>query len=175
MSTVEAPRTGRTPKDMVLSLVVLLVPLALLAAYLGFVREGDGATVQDPAPVIAQARAAGRFPVQAPTGLPEGWRSVSAVFNRADGGATLRIGYLTPQGDGVQFVMSDIPAEDLFATELGERPRQQGSTTVASRDWQRYAGRAGETALVLLEPGRSVIVLGRAPVEDLRTLAAAIR
>lgn len=175
MSTVEASRTGRTPKDMALSLLVLLVPLALLAAFLGFARGGDQATVQDPGPAIARARAAARFPVEAPAGLGEGWRSVSAVFHQAENGATLRIGYLTPGDDGVLLVVSDVPAEELLVNELGDRARQRGSTAVGGRDWQRYDARAGETALVLLEPGRTVVVQGRAPIEDLRTLAAAIR
>lgn len=175
MSTVDATRAGRTPKDMVLSLLALLVPLALLAAFLGFTRDGDRVTVRDPGPAIAQARAAGRFPVEAPQGLGEGWRPVSAVFNRAEGAVTLRIGYLTPRGDGVQFVESDLPAQDLLAKELGDRARPLGSADAGGRDWQRYDGRPGEEALVLLEPDRTVIVLGRAPAEDLRTLAAAIR
>lgn len=173
--TADAARSGRTPKDMLLSLLVLLVPLALLAAFVGAVNDSDRATVIDPTPAIARARSAGGFPVQTPRDLGEGWRPVSAVFNRADNGGTLRIGYLTPRGDGVQFLASDVPAQELLAGEVGEHARPLGSADAGGRSWQRYDGRAGELVLVLLEPGRTVMVLGRAPIEDLQTLAAAIR
>jgi hypothetical protein len=177
VSAIDAPRprTGRTPKDVVRSLLVLLVPLALLAAFLGAVNDGDRVTVTDPTPAIAQARSAARFPIETPRDLGEGWRPVSAVFDRADNGGTLRIGYLTPRGDGVQFLASDVPAEDLLAKEVGEHARPLGSADIGGRSWQRYDGRGGELVLVLLEPDRTVMVLGRAPIEDLRTLAAQIR
>ncbi|MBX6722476.1 MAG: DUF4245 domain-containing protein [Dactylosporangium sp.] len=165
---------GRTWRDMLISLVVLIVPVALLVAFASFVREGRQASVLDPAPVIAQAQAAGRFPVAAPRGLEDGWRPVSANFRTTADGATLRIGYVTPGGDGVQFVTSDVPAQQLLANELGEQARPVGTETIAGRSWQRYSARAGETALVRAEPDHTLIVVGPATLDDLQALAAAI-
>lgn len=165
---------GRTWRDMLISLVVLLVPVALLVAFASFVREGRPASVLDPAPVVAQAQAAGRFPVTAPQGLGEGWRPVSANFRTSADGATLRIGYVTPGGDGVQFVSSDVPAQQLLANELGDQARAVGTETIAGRSWQRYTARPGETALVRTEPDHTLIVVGPATLDELHTLAAAI-
>lgn len=174
MSTPKSAVTGRSAWDMARSLLVLLVPIALLVAFVSFTQQGGQATVSDPEPVIAQARAAGHFPVTVPHDLGDGWRPVSAGFATAGDGATLRIGYLTPRGEGVQFVVSDVPADKLLAAELGDRARPRGAESVAERRWQRFDARLGETALVLPETGRTVIVIGAAAVEDLRALAAAI-
>jgi hypothetical protein len=170
----EKARSERSPKDMALSLLVLLVPIALLLAfYRGFL-GGDEPTTVDPAPAVADARAANAFPVSEPRGLGSGWRVVSARYQTADGGATLRIGYLTPEGRGAQLVESNVPAEKLLPAELsGGQP--QGPADLPGASWQRYTARGNEQALVLLEPNRTVLVIGDAGENELRQLASALR
>jgi hypothetical protein len=160
---------------MAISLLVLLVPIALLFAFYRVVLGGDEPVQVDPAPAVAQARAANAFPVSEPVGLGGGWRPVSAAFQQGDGGRTLRIGYVSPEGRGVQLVESNVPPERLLPTELSRGGQQQGPTEVAGHGWQRYTARATERALVLLEPDRTVIVVGDAPEAELRELAAALR
>jgi hypothetical protein len=160
---------------MAISLLVLLVPIALVIGLYRVFLGADEPVVVDPAPAIAQARSAGAFPVSEPVGLPAGWRTVTAGFQRADGGVTLRLGYVSPDGGGVQLVQSNLPADQLLPTELTNRGQPQGATEVAGRSWQRYTARAGELALVLLEPGRTVIVVGSAREQELHDLAGALR
>ncbi|CCH16053.1 DUF4245 domain-containing protein [Micromonospora lupini] len=170
-----ATKAERSPKDMAISLLVLLIPIALLLAfYRGFL-GGDQATTVDPAPAIEQARSANTFPVSEPQGLASGWRTVSARYQTVEGGANLRIGYLTPEGRGVQLLQSNVPVEQLLPAELTDQSQPQGPTELAGRTWQRYTARGNQQALVLLEPTRTVLVVGDARDNELRDLAGALR
>ncbi len=175
LSGREKARSERSPKDMAISLLVLLVPIALLLAfYRGFL-GGDQPSTVDPAPAVEQARAANAFPVSQPAGLDDDWRTVSASYRTVEGGSNLRIGYLTPEGRGAQLVQSNVPPERLLPAELTAEGQPQGPTEVGGRNWQRYTARGNEQALVLLEPGRTVIVVGDARENELRRLADAVR
>jgi hypothetical protein len=165
---------SRRPRDLALSLLVLLIPVALLVGIYRVVQGGDRPVLVDAAPVIEQARVAGDFPVTAPTGLAGGWRTLTARYEAGDGDAVLRIGYLTPSGAGVQLVESDRPADVLLSAELTESARPLGTRSVAGRDWQRYTARPGERALVLLAPERTLLVVGAAGEDELADLAASL-
>ncbi|MFJ6149527.1 DUF4245 domain-containing protein [Micromonospora profundi] len=170
-----AAKSERSPKDMAISLLVLLIPIALLLAfYRGFL-GGDQATEIDPAPAIEQAQAANTFPVSQPQGLGSDWRTVSARYQTVEGGANLRLGYLTPEGRGVQLLQSSLPAERLLPAELTAESQPQGQTELAGRTWQRYTARGNQQALVLLEPTRTVLIVGDARDNELRELAGALR
>ncbi|MEH0818975.1 MULTISPECIES: DUF4245 domain-containing protein [unclassified Micromonospora] len=171
----EKARSERSPKDMALSLLVLLVPIALLIAfYRGFL-GGEQPTVIDPAPAYEQARSANAFPVSEPAGLGSGWRTVNASYRTVEGGANLRIGYLTPEGRGVQLLQSNVPAERLLPAELTAEGQPQGPTDLGGRTWQRYTSRGNDQALVLLEPNRTILVVGDARDNELRQLAGSLR
>lgn len=160
---------------MLLSLAVLLVPIALVIGFYRVVLDGDAPVVVDPRPAVAEARAAAAFDVGEPTGLGDDWHVVTASFRRVDGGATLRIGYLAPKDQPVQLVQSSAPLPRLIAAELGaEAAPRRGAVRVGTRSWQRYAARSGENALLLLEKGRTVIIVGTAPEPELRRLAEAL-
>ncbi|MEH1097625.1 DUF4245 domain-containing protein [Micromonospora sp. CPCC 205561] len=168
-------KSERSPKDMAISLLVLLIPIALLFAFHRGFLGGDQPVTVDPAPAVESARAANAFPVSEPAELGDAWRTVSANFQTAEGGSTLRLGYLTPEGRGAQLVQSSVPPERLLPTELTAEGRPQGQTELGGRTWQRYTARGNEQALVLLEPDRTVIVVGDARDNELRHLAGAIR
>ena len=72
-------RNERRPRDMAISLLVLLVPIALLLVFYRVVLGGDEPVVVDPAPAVESAQRAGAFPVTTPTGLADGWRPISAT------------------------------------------------------------------------------------------------
>ncbi|MEV6812934.1 DUF4245 domain-containing protein [Micromonospora sp. NPDC051296] len=169
-----AARSERSPKDMAISLLVLLIPIALVfALYRGFL-GGDEPNTVDPAPAFDQARSAAVFPVSEPTGLGDGWRTVRANYRTTDDGATLRVGYVTPEGRGLQLVQSNVPPERLLPAELTGEGRPQGQTDLGASTWQRYTARGNEQALVLLQPDRTVIVVGDARDNELREMAAAV-
>ena len=172
-----APRRLRRSnpiRDMAISLAVLVVPLLALMA-LCQSGEPQVKTV-DPARTFQAAKAEARFPVMVPADLPDGWRVTNASLNRADGGAlTLRVSYLTSANTFIQLVQSDVATETVIVDELGGG-KIQGTSDVGGVAWQRYAGRrAGETALVLLGPKATVIVVGDASLGDLRRLAGSLR
>jgi hypothetical protein len=164
---------GRRFRDMAISLIVLLIPLAAFVAIFRL-RGGEDVVVVDPATAVAQAQSASAFPVAPPRGLDEAWRPVSAVFQPKEQGATLRIGYLTPTGAGVQLIESSEPVDPLLIRELGDQVRPLGVVTVGARTWDHYEVRGGERALVAKEPGRTLIVVGAADVAELEYLAAAV-
>lgn len=69
---------------------------------------------------------------------------------------------------------SNVPADKLLPAELsGGQP--QGPAALPGGSWQRYTARSNEQALVLLEPTRTVIVIGDAGENELRALATALR
>ncbi|WP_428961900.1 DUF4245 domain-containing protein [Micromonospora fluostatini] len=175
VAPVARDRGGRRPRDMAISLLVLLVPIALLLAfYRGFL-GGDQPAVVDTAPAIEQARSANLFPIDAPTGLDEQWRPVRATFQSVEGGSNLRIGYVTPEGRGAQLVQSNVPAERLLPAELTAEGQPQGTIDLDGRSWQRYTARGNEQAYVLLEPQRTVLIVGDARDNELRQLVTALR
>jgi hypothetical protein len=165
------PRPSRTGRDMVISLVVLLIPVALIVTIFRL-RGGEDTVTVDPSAAIAQARTADLFPVIAPVNLPPGWRSVSAVFQRQGKTGSLRVGYLSPSGDGVQLVESSEPLGPLLDRELGDRIQPAGPDAGA---WKRYSVRTGETAFVRVDGDRTVIVVGQASAAELAAFTASLR
>ncbi|PRY28310.1 uncharacterized protein DUF4245 [Pseudosporangium ferrugineum] len=178
VSSPETPTVGkraeRRPRDMVMSLAVLLVPIALLLLFYRLVLDGDKPISVDPEPALQQARSAAVFPVSAPQGLGDDWHVQSATFKRESGGATLRLGYADPDGKPLQLIESSVATSTLIPAELGKDPEAVGSFRNGVRTWQRYDARAGEDALVLLEKGRTLIVVGPADAASLEHLAGAL-
>lgn len=154
---------------MALSLIVLLIPVAVIVG-LFRLRGGEDVVTVDPAPAIAQAQAANVVPITVPHGLSGQWRTVTAVY--ASG--TLRVGYVTPSGGGVQVIESNEPEQSLLDRELGGDQRLLGEVRVGGASWRSLQVRGDERALVLTEPRRTLVVVGHADLAELRTLAAAV-
>lgn len=167
-------REGRSPRDMVLSLAVLLVPIALLLTFYRVVLDGDEPIQVDPGPAIQEARQAALFPVAVPNGLGDDWRVSTATFRREAAGGTLRIGYVDPDDDAVQLVQSSVAPDALLPVELSEDAEVVGTFRAATGVWRRYDARPGEQALVLAEPGRTIVVIGTTDRENLDTLASSL-
>ncbi|HET6530572.1 MAG TPA: DUF4245 domain-containing protein [Actinoplanes sp.] len=167
-------REGRSPRDMALSLVVLLVPIALLLTFYRVVLSGDAPVTVDPTSAIGQARSAGAFPVLVPQALGDDWHVTAATFRRADDGATLRLGYVAPDDDSALLVQSSVPAATLLPAELGQDAKPLASFRAANGVWRTYQTRPGENALVLAGPDRTVVVVGNADEEHLEKLASSL-
>jgi Protein of unknown function (DUF4245) len=168
---VRTRRTSRPVRDMAISLLVLLIPVAFVVV-LFRLRGGEDVVVVDPAPAISQA--ARSFPALAPHGLPDGWRTVLATAQRESDGNVLRVGYVTPDNGALQLVESTEPLEELLIRELGDQTRPTGPVTVNGVDWRSYDVRTSEKALVRADTGRTIIVIGKANAADLRALAASV-
>lgn len=167
-------RGGRSPRDMAMSLGILLLPIALLLLFYRLVLNGDSPVTIDPAPAVQQARAAAAFQVVVPQGLGDDWHPVSATFEHKGGGATLRLGYVDPGKDPIQLIESSTPTAELLPIELGSAPEATGTFRAGARTWQRYDARPGEQALLLLEKGRTVIVVGTTDTETLEGFASSL-
>jgi hypothetical protein len=166
-------RGERSPRDMALSLVVLLVPIALAVLFYRFVLSGDAPVTVDAAPTIQEAQSANVFPVAVPH-LGDDWHAVSATWQRTSAGATLRLGYVDPDKDPIQLVQSTVALPALIRSELSESAALQGTVQAGGHTWQRYTGRPGEDALVLFQKDRTIIVVGRTDTENLESLAASL-
>jgi Protein of unknown function (DUF4245) len=170
-----APRRDeRRPRDMALSLAVLLVPIALLLIFYRYALSGDQPATVDPGPAIQEAQSQRAFPVAVPAGLGAAWHVTTATYRRDAGAATLRLGYVAPGGDPVQLIESDAAFSALIPAELGPAAGPAGVFHAGARVWQRYGGRPGEDSLVLFEPGRTIIVVGTGGRRDIEQLASAL-
>lgn len=170
----DRPTTGsRRPRDLVISLLVLLIPVLVLVGGYQLLSGRTEPVAVDPSSAIIAAQQAG-LRVAEPAGLAPSWVPVSAVFQPGEGGGTLRLGYVTPAGDPVQVVQSSLPADDLLAGELSEGAEPASEIDVGDAVWQRYPGERAETALVRREVDRTVLVVGSASQDELRALAAAL-
>lgn len=168
-------REGRSPRDMALSLAVLIVPIALLMLFYHFMLDGDAPASIDPSATIQEAQQAGAFTVAAPTGLSDGWHAGSATWVKQANGSTLRIGYTDPDRDPVQLVESSVPADTLLKAELTSKAQPlMTSYRTENGVWRLYSARSGETALVLSDTGRTIIVIGKADVSSLEKLASSL-
>ena len=172
------PRLGRreerAPRDMVLSLAVLLVPIALLLIFYRVVLSGDAPVTVDPSATIQEAQQAAAFAVTVPKGLGDDWHTSSATFQRQAAGMTLRLGYVDPDKDPVLLVESSVPAATLLPGELGADAKALGNYRTQAGVWRLYDGRPGEKALVLAEPARTIVVVGKTDPKNLETLASAL-
>ncbi|GIF06376.1 hypothetical protein Asi03nite_39140 [Actinoplanes siamensis] len=166
-------REGRSPRDMALSLIVLIVPIALLLIFYRVVLDGDKPLTVDPAPSIQQASK--EFTVLAPAGLDQDWHVTAATFKHEKAGATLRIGYVDPDGDPVQLVESTTPADTLLPAEVGKDGKRTGTYRTDAGAWLVYSGRPGEVALVSTEANRTILIVGKSEQANLEKLAASLK
>jgi Protein of unknown function (DUF4245) len=165
-------RLGRSPRDMALSLLVLLVPIFVLLTVYRFL-GGESATVVDPSSAYSDAQAARAFPV-AVAAPPTGWTAISADFKRGDAGGVLRIGFRSPSGGTAQLVESNVAPGAAVVAELGEGAQGAGDASALGSDWRRYVAASGDHAYVQAQPDRTVVVAGRAPDAELVQLAKSL-
>jgi hypothetical protein len=165
---------SRRPRDMVISIGVLLAIVAVLCGVYSFLGGGDSAAV-DPGPAFAEARSSAAFPVLEPQGLSDDWKPVRALYQPQQSGAELRVGYETPKDGTVQLIEGSLPPEEMLRRELGGERTAKGTVDVSGKAWESFPARDGERALVLREAGRTVIIVGKASEDELKQLAGALK
>ncbi|GAA1839747.1 DUF4245 domain-containing protein [Asanoa iriomotensis] len=164
-------RSERRPRDMVISMLVLLVPILLAFGAYRIFLDGNDPIAVDTTAAIDDARHANAFPVLVPTGLSDDWTTVSARWQQIEGGKALRLGLVSPDGKGAQVLQTDAEPTTIIPAELTADAKLTGDTQIDGAAWQTYATRPGERALVRLDPDRTVIIVGQASEADLVTLA----
>jgi YD repeat-containing protein len=162
-----AAKRIRRPRDMVLSLAVLLVPILLLVLAGRFLYGDSTTATVDPQLALQGATRASMQPIP-PGTAPADWKIVSARFS--DG--VLRIGYIDRSDRGVQLVQSR--SADMVATELGWDARRVGEVSAAGQTWSQWAGRDGITALIRTEGPTTILLVGSVGVDELTRLATTV-
>ncbi|MFC4334578.1 DUF4245 family protein [Salininema proteolyticum] len=145
---VEYPRRARRPKyrrwrDMWWSLVVLLVPVGLFFALWNGLFGGPVAREVDPTPEFQDAANAGLDVIDEPD-LPEGWKPIAGDVDRNSDSVTLRVGYVAPDGGGLQLVQTSGPVENVTGV-LGE-PSE--TVEAGGLDWQVHPDADGAATWV---------------------------
>jgi hypothetical protein len=170
-----ALRLSRTPWDMAKAVLILLVPIMIAVGVYVFFFGGSSPIVIDPSGSYGDARSAGAFPVVQPQALPSGWKSVSSAYGVENGRHVLRVGYIAPDGAGLQLVESDGAAATVISDEVGTANPVGASVDIGGRTWGKVAtSKHNQHALIDTGNGYTIIVKGQASDTDLRTFAAAL-
>ncbi|MFG2037401.1 DUF4245 domain-containing protein [Dactylosporangium sp. NPDC048998] len=161
----------RRPRDMALSMLVLIVPVFLIVGFYRFLGH-DAPPMVDTTEVYGSVQRAGQFELLKPEGLPSGWRISSATYT--DG--ILRLGVTAPDDGALQLVESAKPTAELVPAIIGKDARDDGAVTIAGQQWQRLSqGRPGERAIMQTGGSRTVIIVGQAKESQLEQLAGSLR
>lgn len=179
MSTQTAPApkrgrlTARRPRDMIISLAVLLVPIGLIFVGWKFLSDGQDVSPVDYGETVAEAKRAGLSVVE-PEGLSSGWIPISHSLDGHKGAMTLRIGYHTPDEAGLQLVQSDADTATVLDSSLGEGAKRTGDKEIAGREWTVYATDDGHDGYVSTADGMTIAVVADAAEAELTEFAAAL-
>jgi hypothetical protein len=167
-------RGRETAGDMIRSLAVIMV-LVLMMWWLAQPPDDDEQplrTVDPSADVAAFTADVPSAPV--PTGLPEQWRSTSSTL----GAGSLRIGWVTPDGQYAEYAASTGPADEFLEDIAGGKAEQAEPLQVDGEAWEQYREQDGSVSLVR-SYGDALVVVGTkratADVAELEVLAGSLR
>ena len=172
-----------TAGDMIRSLALIVIPLAVIAII--FTNVPDEAPVEevDWKPVLATARQQAPYEVLAPTNLPEGWRATRVNWvplgrPYLNGEASPRnlwqIGFLTPQEVYIDLTQGDMRAQEMVDQQSREGT-PDGNSVIAGLTWQRLVSPDGRTrSLVLRGPATTAIVSANLPYDALEAYATTL-
>jgi hypothetical protein len=165
--------------NMLRSMLPLVVICLVLVGWAAWRQTPDDPVLEvDPSSTVELAAARAAYPLEVPTGLPEGYRPTSArtdAGQAADGDpVTLEIGYYTPGEEYAGFAIGDDPRAEALATVL-DGGDEEASTRIAGDAWERLTTERGETALVRRSGDVTVVVTGSASDEELAEVAAAVQ
>jgi hypothetical protein len=160
--------------DMFRSLGVVMV-LVLLMWFLAQPPDSDEQELRtvDPSPDVA-AFTADVPAAPVPTGLPASWRSTSSTL----GAGSLRIGWVTPDGEYAEYAASTQPAEELLPDVTGAKAERVEPLQVDGQSWEQYREADGSVSLVRAYGPALVVVgtrRGTADVAELEVLAGSLR
>ena len=170
-------------KDMLLSMGVLLVPLALIIAFFTLNPDEDVAAI-DMAPELQRAEAESPYSVLRAEQLPDGWKPVRAAWAKdgskwidnkpADGNAWLA-GYMGPDGIYYGIEQRDRGVEDVIQ-RVTRRGRETGSTVeAAGLKWKSYESSDGRTtSLVAVQDNWVAVVAADTNLDAVRAFATTL-
>jgi hypothetical protein len=178
------PRSALTVRDMLGALVVLVLVVLVAGgisrsctfAPTGPTVDASRLPVVDAPAELARLAPDSSFPLRVPA-VPADWRA-NAVDRTSlpEGGRTVRIGYLTPDGRYLRLQQGDASEEAMLRAEAGAAAPGQGVVDVDGQRWVAYTGERGEPIWITEvggEPAVRMLVTGSGSDADFRMLAAA--
>lgn len=160
-----------TAGDMIRSIAVILVPVALIMALLTYTPDEPEVRVVPWQPTLAKARAESPWPVVAPAGLPEGpkqWRATSVHWSKAGhpgplgGGPSPRnqwlLGLISP--DTIHYAVNQADGDaESWIRETTRDARRTGQATIGGQPWDQYETGDGRTRALVRRGTDTVTVV----------------
>lgn len=180
-----AERRNKTMRDMAISMGLIVVAVVAVAwLYNGMSVSPGHATDQGPAPstdvsveLARVNRVVGFTPLQ-PAVLPADWRPQSFTYALAADApakaATVRAGWLTPDGRFISLIQAQTTPEALLSGEYGTSGPATGTVSAGGADWTVTTGARTEAAWYREVGGLVVVITGSAAEADFRILADAL-
>jgi hypothetical protein len=156
-----------TAGDMIRSLALILIPLAVIAIIFTSTPDDHPVKEVDWKPVLATARKEAPFEVLAPINLPERWRATRVAWvplgePYLNGEASPRnlwqIGFLSPDDVFIDLNQGDVRPQEMV-DQQSRAGTPDGNSVIAGQTWQRLVSPDGRTrSLVLRGPGATTVV-----------------
>jgi len=180
---VARTRGQSTVGDMIRSLALLAIPLAVIAIIFTNVPRDHPVKEVDWKAVLATARKEAPYQVLAPTNLPDGWRATRVAWvpqgrPYLNGEASPRnlwqLGFLTPDDAFIDLNQGDAQPEEMV-DQQSRAGTADGSSVVAGQSWQRLVSPDGRTrSLVLRGPDVTTVVTADLPYQALEAYVATL-
>ena len=176
-------RKATTTGDLVRSIAVIMIPLAVITVLFTKLPKDHPVQVVDPQPVLAKARTESPYPILAPANLPNDWRATRVTWvrtgepylNEAPSVRNLwRVGYLTPDEDYIAVAQGDLEPDEFISVETREGA-VDGESTVNGDIWERRVSADGRTrSLVQRTDTVTTVVAGDTSYAALEAFAATL-
>lgn len=167
-------RLRQTARDMLLSLAVVLVVIAIPIVLLTRTSL-DPVTEVEYQPQYEAAASQAGFSLLIPDPMPDGWRVTSArweITNDSSPDPVWFIGIVTDRGEYLQIVQSATQRPEFIGRSIGDA-LPTGSVDISGTAWQRYEQRDPiNRVLVNVTNGVTTIVSGTESWERLQQQAS---
>jgi hypothetical protein len=180
---VARSRKSATTGDLVRTIAVILIPLAVITVLFTRLPKDHPVQVVDPQPVLAKARTESPYRILAPANLPNEWRATRVTWVRTgepylNGAPSVRnlwrVGYLTPDEVYIAVTQGDLEPDELISAETREGA-VDGEGTVNGDVWERRVSADGRTrSLVQRTDTVTTVVAGDTSYAALEAFAATL-
>ena len=183
MAAMAGRNSNARGRDMLISMAVLLVPVALIVWF--FSRPGD-TTVQavSVAPVLQKAKAASPYPVLVPEALDAEWTATRVAWAASgdkwiDGepaeGNSWQVGYMSPEGIYFGVQQRDEALRSFVSGVTRDGSGLRAEVDLAGRTWQRYESADRRTmSLVNVDGDVASIVTADTDFAELEAFASTL-
>ncbi|WP_346767626.1 DUF4245 domain-containing protein [Knoellia koreensis] len=179
MST-PAPRSSYASGSVANLVRSLLVIVAIVVVLIAIVPRVNTVS-QPPVDVSAKATevaAETGWPIEAPQGLPDGWKATSVRYVRStDGLMTWHAGYQSPKGNYVALEQTKDATQEWIAAQTN-RPKRVGDVQAAGVTWETFE-RGAKVQNSMVHRAESAdqltsIITGTGTFEELKAFANAL-